>query len=598
MPKDDPASLLREAIQLHQAHMDGTEPTSEASQQKLMRLLEDALTAVTSMAASAANITRNPRGFVLLAAEQITDQGLQWIEVMPTAEKARNGRFYFTVTPDDLETYAQSIRDQPGLIPVDYDHEGASDGSTRAAGWFTGQARVENGVLLAEVKWTPKAAEEIKAGEYKRISPEFSFVDVDEKTGLMTRAKEILAATLTNRPFFRELAPVGAEVVWAPDAGLEQLRQKLHAALNPGTLDSARYWVMDIAANAALVQEYQTARTWAVPFIVGDGGDVAPADPSEWAEAEQQWVAAAQEAIQVNGPRRPFTDVAFGAVWSTAFVNSLPDSSFLWVESGGEKDSEGKTTPRSLRHFPYKDAAGKIDLPHLRNAAARIPQSSVPDDVKRRLARRVEQLLNQQNTQTTKEKTDMELTVIAKTLGLPEDATEEQVNEKLKSLQQENMELKATAASTEDGRVEKLEQLLTEERVKRVTGEREQVLAQAVRDGRIVPAQKDALIVAFGGETPDDGSVTALRAFVESAPIRSSKEIGTGGEGEQEPDLKAAAAEFETSDGIRVDDESARLHVTAEALLRQDGKGEDYTSEEYLRAVARAEAGEQPKVAA
>ena len=62
------------------------------------------------------------------------------------------------------------------------------------------------------------------------------------------------------------------------------------------------------------------------------------------------------------------------AVWSTAQVNDLPDSCFLYIESGGKKDSEGKTTPRSLRHLPYKNAQGNIDLPHLRNAIARIPQ--------------------------------------------------------------------------------------------------------------------------------------------------------------------------------------------------------------------------------
>lgn len=67
----------------------------------------------------------------------------------------------------------------------------------------------------------------------------------------------------------------------------------------------------------------------------------------------------------------------FFVEWSTAFVNNLPDSSFLYVESGGTKDSEGKTTPRSLRHFPVKDSSGSIDLPHLRNAIARIPQSNV-----------------------------------------------------------------------------------------------------------------------------------------------------------------------------------------------------------------------------
>lgn len=66
------------------------------------------------------------------------------------------------------------------------------------------------------------------------------------------------------------------------------------------------------------------------------------------------------------------------ATWSTAFVNDLPDSSFLFIEPGGEKDADGRTTPRSLRHFPVKDASGAVDEAHARNAIARIPQSNAP----------------------------------------------------------------------------------------------------------------------------------------------------------------------------------------------------------------------------
>jgi len=66
------------------------------------------------------------------------------------------------------------------------------------------------------------------------------------------------------------------------------------------------------------------------------------------------------------------------ATWTTAYVNDLPDSSFALVESG-DKDGEGKTTPRSLRHLPYKDAEGKVDLPHLRNAIARANQIKLKD---------------------------------------------------------------------------------------------------------------------------------------------------------------------------------------------------------------------------
>lgn len=84
------------------------------------------------------------------------------------------------------------------------------------------------------------------------------------------------------------------------------------------------------------------------------------------------------------------------ATWTTAFVNDLPDSAFLYVESG-EKDSDGKTTPRSNRHFPYKDADGKIDLPHLRNAIARIPQANIPADKKTSLQKRAQSLLGEQS---------------------------------------------------------------------------------------------------------------------------------------------------------------------------------------------------------
>lgn len=64
------------------------------------------------------------------------------------------------------------------------------------------------------------------------------------------------------------------------------------------------------------------------------------------------------------------------AEWTTAYVNELPDSAFLYVEPGGEKDDGGKTKPRSLRHFPFKDKDGAVDVPHLRDAIGRIPQST------------------------------------------------------------------------------------------------------------------------------------------------------------------------------------------------------------------------------
>lgn len=80
-------------------------------------------------------------------------------------------------------------------------------------------------------------------------------------------------------------------------------------------------------------------------------------------------------------------------IWSARYINDLEDSCFLYIESGGEKDDENKTKPRKLRHFPYKDSAGKVDLPHLRNALARIPQSKLPKTVKDKISAKAMKIL-------------------------------------------------------------------------------------------------------------------------------------------------------------------------------------------------------------
>ena len=280
-------------------------------------------------------MTEKLRGaLIAIVADQIGDDGRQWIEVMPTADKARNGPWLFTITRDDLETYAQSIRDNADSIVVDYDHDGDEGRSTLAAGWFTGDARVEDGAagprLLAEVEWTPPARDQIKNRLFRFISPVFSFEEQDAKTKLWTKAKQIVAATLTNRPFFKQLAPVGTDL-----------------------LDS------DVVDELTALHGEEVTSL----ILAALGGD---------------------------------TDTLRAAVWSTAYINDLPDSAFLHVEARGTKDSDGKTTPRSLRHFPYKDASGKVDLPHLRNAISRIPQSSLSAEQKARLQTKARRILESQ----------------------------------------------------------------------------------------------------------------------------------------------------------------------------------------------------------
>lgn len=90
----------------------------------------------------------------------------------------------------------------------------------------------------------------------------------------------------------------------------------------------------------------------------------------------------------------------YEAKWSTEYVNDLSDSAFLYIESGGEENGEGKTKPRSLRHLPVRDHQGNVDLPHLRNAIARLGQSETgknwegfTESTRERLQKKAQQLL-------------------------------------------------------------------------------------------------------------------------------------------------------------------------------------------------------------
>jgi hypothetical protein len=75
--------------------------------------------------------------------------------------------------------------------------------------------------------------------------------------------------------------------------------------------------------------------------------------------------------------------------WTVAYINDLPDDAFAYIRPGGEKDEQGKTTPRSLRYLPYKNAQGEIDLPHLRNALARLDQTDLSEDERRQALKKL-----------------------------------------------------------------------------------------------------------------------------------------------------------------------------------------------------------------
>lgn len=77
------------------------------------------------------------------------------------------------------------------------------------------------------------------------------------------------------------------------------------------------------------------------------------------------------------------------AIWDTQFINNLPDSAFAHIAEGGRKNGAG-TVPRTLRYLPHHGPNGALDLPHLQNALARAPQTTLPAAVKQQAIRHLQ----------------------------------------------------------------------------------------------------------------------------------------------------------------------------------------------------------------
>jgi len=78
---------------------------------------------------------------------------------------------------------------------IDYEHQTLGEGPAPAAGWFKGlEWREGEGLYATGIEWTSRAAAMLKAGEYRYISPVFSYAPGDGAV------LDIQMAALTNNP--------------------------------------------------------------------------------------------------------------------------------------------------------------------------------------------------------------------------------------------------------------------------------------------------------------------------------------------------------------------------------------------------------------
>lgn len=473
-------------------------------------------------------LARLPQNYAVRAESMI--DGRSWIQVMPVISKAQNGPWFFTVTAEDLKTYAASIEEQSAdhwTIPVDRDHGGDASNpdlvDTRAAGWFTGATKVlaagdvrpdklgeeaAGPELWAEVKWTPRAIQEIQDGEFRFISPTFTFKERDSKTGLRTKAKQIIAATLTNRPFFN-MAPVTAAVVWAPEEGYEHIRELLREALNANVPEGemARYWVMDVAEGKALVCECgKEEKNWVVPFSRReDGVEVAP--ESEWTEAEKEWVSKTETAL----------------AQLVQVINQGASS----AHDQGDDDMDLKVIASALGLAEDADEAAIT--------AALTAQK----------------------------------------------AEREQLEAKV-------TELEAAKASGEDAsELEQVKADLAETRAELDLERSEALLAEAVEKGRIPAASKEEIGKQF------KGNLEGLKAMLAALPEGTVALAARGSDKDAPKAADTADKEAEIKAGDEKHDViGTDLVVRAEKILTDSGKSE-WTEEEFAKALEQAERAEK-----
>jgi hypothetical protein len=152
-----------------------------------------------------------------------------------------------------------------------------------------------------------------------------------------------------------------------PDA--EDLAIKAVKAVRRGKVDEAPD--VDLGKQI-MVLLGKAIENEAQEIAAGFHGEICDVDLlTQAAELVRCWTQGEQVA-PIDGAYAP----AGKAAMSSAGQNDLPDSAFAYIEDGGKKDESGKTTPRSLRHFPVHDKA------HAQNALARLSSSPFGDKAK------------------------------------------------------------------------------------------------------------------------------------------------------------------------------------------------------------------------
>lgn len=128
-----------------------------------------------------------------------------WVQLMKEGDFWDPRYGHFTVDAAMLQTIVSNFDGIAHPVPGDYDHSFGVTGTSLACGWVK-QLQIRGDELWGLVAWTQTAVDQIRSGEYRYISPEYSEEYIDE-TGQL-RGPALVAFGLTNRPFLEGMAEV------------------------------------------------------------------------------------------------------------------------------------------------------------------------------------------------------------------------------------------------------------------------------------------------------------------------------------------------------------------------------------------------------
>lgn len=150
--------------------------------------------------------------FLSLDAGSLADGSTEsWVNLAVAGNWEGHSSGAFTLTPEKFAQMVANFQKRSETpLKFDYEHQtrNGSDGPKPASGYIKQlETRDGGNELWGKVEWTPKAAEMIKAGEYRYCSPVINFDAVDRKTGQPCGA-ELFQAALTGDPFLVGLKPI------------------------------------------------------------------------------------------------------------------------------------------------------------------------------------------------------------------------------------------------------------------------------------------------------------------------------------------------------------------------------------------------------